>query len=156
MTAGAQQPSTDEQPGTRIQLDSVAALVAAVAGCAALHSAAADALERGGLPAYAAVARRRAEVDQLTAMYLVAEDRVAKGGIRRDLTSYTSYVEELTAAARERMTAIVTLEDIARFTKEEDYCASFIALEDDTMSKIGADDSGSSPAPSGAQAVANN
>jgi hypothetical protein len=156
VTAAAQPPSAEERRATRVPLDSVAALVAAVAGCAALHSAAADALERGGLPAYAEVARRRAEVDQLTAMYLVAEDRVAKGGIRRDLLAYASYVDELTAAARERMTAIVTLEDIARFTNEEDYCASFIALEDDTISRIGAEDPHAGPAPSGAQAVANN
>lgn len=156
-TASAQEPSRSESSPTRVELDSVAALVAAVAGCAALHSAAADALARGGLPAYADVARRRAEADQLTAMYLVAEDRVAKGGVRRDLTSYTSYVEQLTAAARERMAAIVTLQDIARFSKEEDYCASFIALEDETMSKIAAGDprSGASPgAPP--EAVANN
>ena len=61
-------------------------------------------------------------------------------GVRRDLMSYGSYVEDLTAAARQQMAAIVTLQDIARFTKEEDYCASFIALEDETMGKIAADD----------------
>lgn len=148
--AAAQEPGGGQQ---RVELDSVAALVAAVASCAALHSAAGDALERGGLAAYADVARRRAEVDQLTAMYLVAEDGVAKGGVRRDLTSYASYVEQLTAAAREQMAAIVTLQDIGRFKKEEDYCASFIALEDETMGKIGADDPRSNPAPN---AVASN
>lgn len=155
--AAAQQPGGGQQPGGRIELDSVAALVAAVAGCAALHSAAAQALERGGLPAYADVARRRAEADQLTAMYLIAEDRVAKGGLRRDPTSYASYVEQLTAAAKERMAEIVTLQDIARFSKEEDYCASFIALEDETMSKIAADDPRSIPAAGVArEAVADN
>jgi hypothetical protein len=123
----------------RIDLDSVAALVATVAGCAALHSAAADALERGGLAAYADVARRRAEVDQLTAMFLVAEDRVAKGGARRDYMSYASYVEDLTAAARAHMAAIVTLQDIDKFTNEEDFCASLVALEDETLAKINAD-----------------
>src|SRR5262245_55688499 len=60
VTASAQEPGRAPQSGARIELDSVAALVAAVAGCAALHSAAAEALERGGLPAYADVARRRA------------------------------------------------------------------------------------------------
>jgi hypothetical protein len=103
------------------------------------------------------VARRRAEVDQLTAMYLVAEDRVSKGGIRRDLTSYASYVEQLTASARQQMAAIVTLQDIARFTKEEDYCTSLIALEDETMGRIAADDPRSNLAPQAArEAVANN
>jgi hypothetical protein len=156
-SASAQEPGRVQQSGARIELDSVAALVAAVAGCAALHSAAAEALEHGGLPAYADVARRRAEADQLTAMYLVAEDRVAKGGVRREVTSYTSYVEQLTAAARQQMAAIVTLQDIARFTKEEDYCASFIALEDETMAKIGAEDPRTGPAAGAAsEAVANN
>lgn len=153
-TAAGQEPGS-AQP--RVELDSVAALVAAVAACAALHSAAADALEHGGLPAYADVARRRAEVDQLTAMYLVAEDRVSKGGIRHDLTSYASYVEQLTASARQQMAAIVTLQDIARFTKEEDYCTSLIALEDETMGRIAADDPRSNLAPQAARgAVANN
>ena len=140
-SAGAQEP----RPPQRIDLDSISALVATVAGCAALHSAAADALERGGLPAYADVARRRADVDQLTAMYLVSEDRVAKGGVRRDLMSYASYVEDLTAAAREQMAAIVTLQDIGKFSKEEDFCASLIALEDETLAKIDAESDPSLP-----------
>jgi hypothetical protein len=134
-TGAAAQPPA----GPRIDLDSVAALVAAVAGCAALHSSAADALERGGLAAYADVARRRAEADQLTAMFLVAEDRVAKGGARRDYMSYASYVEDLTAAARAHMAAIVTLQDIDKFTNEEDFCASLVALEDETLAKINAE-----------------
>ncbi|HET8699282.1 MAG TPA: hypothetical protein VFO94_17485, partial [Gammaproteobacteria bacterium] len=70
---------------------------------------------------------------------LVAEDRVAKGGVRRDFTSYASYVDDLTAAARDQMAAIVTLQDIDKFTNEENFCASLIALEDETLAKINAD-----------------
>ncbi len=39
--------------------------------------------------------------------YLLAEDRVAKGGTRRDPTEFTGYVEDLTAQARDRMANVV-------------------------------------------------
>ena len=107
----------------RIDLDSVAGLIATIASCAALHSAAADLLDREKLHEHAATARRRAEVDQLTAMYLLAEDRVAKGASREPLTAFTSAVEQLTAAASDRMGAIVKGEDSARIKREEDFCA---------------------------------
>jgi hypothetical protein len=122
-----------------IDLDSVAALVVTVTTCAALHAAAADVLDRENLRDHAETARRRAEVDQLTAMYLLAQDRVAKGGTPEPLTSYTSYVEQLTAAARDRMLAIVTSEDAVAFKREEDFCASFIPLEDEILGKISVD-----------------
>jgi len=121
----------------RIDLDSVTALVVTFASCAALHAAAADVLEREGLPDFAATARRRAQADQLTAMYLLAEDRVAKGGAPRELTSYTSYVEQLTAAAHDRMVALVKDADATGFKREEDYCSSLIPLEDEVVAKLG-------------------
>jgi len=132
-------PATHTQVAHRIDLDSVAALVVTVTSCAALHAAAAEVLERENLADHAETARRRGEVDQLAAMYLLAQDRVAKGGTPEPLTSYTSYVEQLTAAARERMLAIVTNENIAVFKREEDFCASFIPLEDEILGKISVD-----------------
>jgi hypothetical protein len=123
----------------RIDLDSVAALVATVASCAALHAAAADVLERERLPDHAAVARRRAHVDQLTAMYLLAEDRVAKGAARQDLTTFTSSVEQLTAAARVRMSAVVANENPTAFRREEDVCESLVPLEDEVLTKLAAE-----------------
>jgi hypothetical protein len=138
--ASAQQsPIGHAQVAHRIDLDSVAALVVTVTSCAALHAVAAEVLDREKLHDHAETARRRAEVDQLAAMYLLAEDRVAKGGAPKPLTSYTSYVEQLTAAARERMLAIVTNDDAAPFKREEDFCASFIPLEDEILGKISVD-----------------
>jgi hypothetical protein len=132
-----------------VDLDSVAALVVTVASCAALHSAAAEVLDREHLRDHAETARRRGEVDQLTAMYLLAQDRVAKGGTPQPLTSYTSYVEQLTAAARERMAALVSNADAAPFKREEDFCASFIPLEDEILGKISVDGEPSSAASAG-------
>jgi hypothetical protein len=123
----------------RLDLESGAALVVTVATCAALHAAPADMLDSGNLHEHAATARRRAEVDQLTAMYLLAEDRVAKGGAPQPLASFTSYVEELTAAAYDRMRAIVAHEDKSTFQREEDFCAQFIPLEDEVLGKISVD-----------------
>lgn len=128
-----------QQIAQRIDLDSVSALVVTVASCAALHAAAAEVLDRERLRDHAETARHRAEVDQLTAMYLLAEDRVAKGGTRQPLTSYTSYVELLTAAARGEMLAIVTNDDAAPFKREEDFCTSLIPLEDEILGKISVD-----------------
>jgi hypothetical protein len=135
--ASAQETPHAAQPVARhIDLDSVAALVVTVASCAALHSAAATVLEREHLRDHAETARHRGEVDQLTAMYLLAQDRVAKGGAPEPLTSYTSYVEQLTAAARDRMAALVTNADATPFKREEDFCASLIPLEDEILGKI--------------------
>ena len=72
-------------------------------------------------------------------MYLLAEDRIAKGGTPQPLTSFTSHVEQLTAAARDRMMALVTDEDVSTFRREEDFCASFIPLEDEILGKISVD-----------------
>ena len=139
MVASAQENGpTAQRVAQRVDLDSVTALVVTLASCAALHSAAAEMLEHE-LPDHAETARRRAQADQYTAMYLLAEDRVAKGGAPRALTSYTSYVEQLTAAGLERMTAILTKGDVAAFQKEEDLCSSLIALEDEALAKIGAE-----------------
>jgi hypothetical protein len=132
-------PDTHTQVALRIDLDSVAALVVTVASCAALHVVAAEVLERESLTDHAETARRRGQVDQLAAMYLLAQDRVAKGGIPQPLTDYTSYVEQLTAAARDRMFTIVTSEDVSAFKREEDFCASFIPLEDEILGKISVD-----------------
>jgi hypothetical protein len=138
--ASAQEsPAARTQVAHRIDLDSVAALVVTVASCAALHAVAAEMLEREHLLEHAATARRRAEVDQLAAMYLLAQDRVAKGGTPEPLTAYTSHVEQLTAAARDRMLTIVTSQDAGPFKREEDFCASFIPLEDEILGKISVD-----------------
>ena len=137
--APAEEPAAPPTAGGSIDLDSVAALVATVASCAALHAAAADVLDRERLPDHAAVARRRAHVDQLTAMYLLAEDRVAKGAARQDLTAFTSSVEQLTAAARVRMSAVVANEDPTAFRREEDVCESLVPLEDEVLAKLAAD-----------------
>jgi hypothetical protein len=136
--AAAQERAAQPVTG-RIDLDSIAALVVTFASCAALHAAAAEALERAALLPYAATARRRAGVDQLAVAYLLAEDRVAKGGTPRELASFTDYVEQLTAAARERMVAVVEDPDPAAYKREENICASLIPLEDEILSKLGAD-----------------
>jgi hypothetical protein len=128
-----------QESSQRIDLESVAALVAVVASCAALHAAAADVLDNEGLLAHAETARRRAQADQVTAMHLLAEDRVAKGGPPLELTAYTAQVEQLTAAARERMTAIVTHTEASQFEREEENCASLIPLEDEVLAKVAAD-----------------
>jgi hypothetical protein len=134
-----QGPATEQPVAQRIDIESVAALIVTVSSCAALHAAAADVLDRGDLREHADTARRRAEVDQLAAMYLLAQDRVVKGGNALPLTSYTSYVEQLTAAAYDRMAALVTNADTAPFKREEDFCASFIPLEDEILGKISVD-----------------
>lgn len=122
----------------RIDLDSITALAVQLASCAALHAAAADALERASMSDYAARARQRAEVDQLVTAYLLAEDRVAKGGIRREPATFTSYVEELTAQAHERMAAVVAAADPAAYKHEEAICSSLTPLVDEVLPKIGA------------------
>lgn len=129
----------EETAPQRIDLDSVAALVATVASCAALHAAAADVLDRERLSDHAEVARRRAHVDQLTAMYLLAEDRVAKGGARQDLGEFSAHVEQLTAAAYARMAAVVASDDPAAFRGEEDVSESLVALEDEVLAKLAQD-----------------
>jgi hypothetical protein len=139
VVSAQESPAAHTQVAHRIDLDSVTALVVTVASCAALHAVAAEVLERENLAEHAETARRRGQVDQLAAMYLLAQDRVAKGGTPEPLTSYTSYVEQLTASARDRMLAIVTNEDAAAFKREEDFCASFIPLEDEILGKISVD-----------------
>jgi hypothetical protein len=125
--------------GAHIDLESVDALVALAASCAALHAAAGELLEREGLNLHAETARRRAQADQVTAMHLLAEDRVAKGATPLELTAYTAQVEQLTAAARDRMTAILTHTDPALFESEEQVCSSLIPLEDEVLAKLTAD-----------------
>jgi hypothetical protein len=139
--AAAQEPldAAHHAAAARIDLDSVAALVVTLASCAALHDAAAEVLDGERMRDHAATARRRAEVDQIAAMYLLGEDRVAKGGAPQPFASFTPYVEQLTAAARDRMVAIVTAGDVARFKREEDFCASLIPLEDEILGKISVD-----------------
>jgi len=136
----AAQSGVPDSPGSeRFHVDSVIDLIVTAASCAALHAAAADALDSAHLDAHAATARRRAEADQLTAMYLLAEDRAAKGGTREPLTRFASDVEQLTAAAYERMRALVTNKDASSFEREEDLCARLIPLEDDILGKIPSD-----------------
>jgi len=131
------QQQSAQHAARRVDLDSVTALVITLASCAALHVAAAEVLDREQLQAHAATARRRAEVDQYTAMYLLAQDQVAKGGAPREPTSYTSYVEQLTAAAHDRMLVVVTSDDAASFKREEAACAELIPLEDEVLSQSG-------------------
>ncbi len=138
-TAQAEDTGANAHGAQRIDLDSVAALVATLGSCAALHAAAATMLDREHLPDYAETARRRAMADLLAAMYLLREDRVAKGGIPQELVAYTAYVEELTAAAAERVAAIVASGDPAPFKREEDFCGSLIPLEDEILAKIAAE-----------------
>lgn len=134
--AAAQEP-TLRPVANRIDLESVTALVVTFASCAALHAAAADALEAAGLPAdYSATARRRAEVDQLAVAYLLAQDRIAKGGIAPEPASFASYIEQLTAEASDRMRAIVADANPASYKKEEAICSSLIPLTDEILAKI--------------------
>ena len=49
----------------RVDLDSISALVATFASCAALHAAAAETLERADLRAYAETARRHLGIASL-------------------------------------------------------------------------------------------
>jgi len=137
--AGEQPIAVADPAAKRIDLDSIAALVVSVTTCAALHAAAADVLDREHLPQHAETARRRAQVDQVAAMYLLAQDHAVKGGPARELDSYTSYVEQLTGAAHERMVGIVTKEDAAPFKHEEAICTELIPLEDEILTKISAD-----------------
>ena len=123
----------------RVDLDSIGALVVTFASCAALHAAAAETLERADLRAYAETARRHAAIDQLAVTYLLAEDRIAKGGAPEDAASFTPYVEQLTAQARDRMIAIVENPDPAPYKREEAICSSLIPLEDEILAKISSD-----------------
>ena len=139
-TAAHAQEPTVQPIANRIDLESITALVVTFASCAALHKAAADALETAGLPAeYAVTARRRAEVDQLAVTYLLAEDRVAKGGPAREPAAFAAYVEQLTAQANDRMRAIVASADPAPYKREEAICSSLIPLTDEILAKISAD-----------------
>ena len=120
----------------RLDLHSISALVATFASCAALHVAAAKALDEAALHPHAATARRRAQIDQLAVTYLLAEDRAAKGGPAPDPASFTAYVEHLTAQAHGRMLAVVTNPDPAPYKKEEAICSSLTPLEDEILAKI--------------------
>jgi hypothetical protein len=135
-TAAGAQERTVTPVSSRIDLDSITALAVQLASCAALHAAAAEALERARMSDYAARARRRAELDQLVTAYLLAEDRVAKGGIRRDPAAFTTYVEDLTANARDRMAAVVAATDAAEYRREEAVCSSLTPLVDEVLAKI--------------------
>jgi hypothetical protein len=120
----------------RVDLDSITALVVTFASCAALHAAAAEALEGAEMLAYAETARRRAAVDQLAVTYLLAEDRAAKGAPPADPASFSAYVEQLTAEARERMVAIVKNPDPSPYKREEGICSSLTPLADEILAKI--------------------
>ena len=137
--AGAAAEERATPIANRVDLDSITALVVTFASCAALHAAAADALEGANLLPYADTARRRAEVEQLAVTYLLAEDRSAKGGSSLEPASFTAYVEQLTAHAREHMIAIVTNPDPTPYKREEQICSSLIPLEDEILAKISAD-----------------
>ena len=133
----AQEPAGPPAPVADLQ--SVAALVQRFASCAALHAAAAERLEHAGMVSYAEMARRRAGVDQLAISYLLAEERIAKGGIVREPFSLTPYAEELTAQASGRMAAIVADEDPAAYEREEAACSLLTPLADEILAKISAD-----------------
>jgi hypothetical protein len=138
-TSAAGQEHAATPIANRVDLDSITALVVTFASCTALHVAAAETLERAGLTAYAATARRRAEIDQLAVTYLLTEDRIAKGGAALEPASFTGYVQQLTAQARDRMLAIVENPDPAPYKREEAVCSSLIPLEDEILAKISAD-----------------
>ena len=126
-------------PTTASDLGSVAALVSQFASCAALHAAAAERLERADMWPYAEAARRRAGIDQLAITYLLAQERIANGGIARDPASLTPHAEELTAAASGRMTAIVAHADPEAYEREEAACSLLTPVADEILAKISAD-----------------
>jgi hypothetical protein len=134
--AGEERVAVGDSTATRIDLDSVAALVVSVTTCAALHSAAAEVLDREHLPQHAETARRRAQVDQVAAMYLLAQDHAAKGGPPRELDSYTSYVERLTAAATSEWR--LCDEGRCRPSARGSDRTELIPLEDEILAKISA------------------
>lgn len=128
-------PSAAPQPAAR---DSVTEVVLSVTSCAALHVVAMRALNDMGRTANAETARTRARADQVTAMYLLAQQRVALGGPPRPLASFEPYVQQLMAGAFERMAALVASGDVARFRSEEEFCASLLPLENEVAAKLNA------------------
>jgi len=119
-------------------LDSVTDVVLRVTSCAALHIVAMRALNDTGHSANADTARTRARADQVTAMYLLEQQRVAMGGTPQPLASFEPYVQQLMAGALERMAALVASGDVARFRGEEEFCASLLPLENEVAAKLGA------------------
>ena len=118
--------------------DSVTEVVLSVASCAALHVVAMRALTDMGRTVNAETARTRARADQVTAMYLLAQQRIALGGAPQPLASFEPYVQQLMAGAFERMAALIASGDVARFRSEEELCASLLPLEDEVAAKLNA------------------
>jgi len=133
-TSGA----TPSEATKRAAPDSVAALVVSVASCAALHVVSMRALTDTGHVVNAETARTRARADQITAMYLLAQERIAMGGAPRPLSSFEPYVQQLMAGSLERMAALVASGDVARFRSEEEFCVSLLPLENEVAAKLGA------------------
>ncbi|HUL83778.1 MAG TPA: hypothetical protein VL131_16640, partial [Gammaproteobacteria bacterium] len=79
-----------------------------------------------------------ARADQVTAMYLLAQQRIALGGPPQPLASFEPYVQQLMAGAFERMAALVASGDVARFRSEEQFCSSLLPLEDEVAAKLNA------------------
>ncbi|HUL82860.1 MAG TPA: hypothetical protein VL131_11985, partial [Gammaproteobacteria bacterium] len=96
-------PNEAPKPAAR---DSVTEVVLNVTSCAALHVVAMRALNDMGRTANAETARTRARADQVTAMYLLAQQRIALGGPPQPLASFEPYVQQLMAGAFERMAAL--------------------------------------------------
>jgi hypothetical protein len=129
--------NSNEAP-KRAAPDSVAALVVSVTSCAALHVVSMRALTDLGHTANAETARTRARADQVTAMYLLAQERIAMGGAPQPLASFEPYVQQLMAGSLERMAAIISSGDVARFRNEEEFCASLLPLENEVAAKLSA------------------
>jgi len=140
-TPTSAEETSDTQPGAAQKPaapDSVAELVVSVTSCAALHVVAMRALTDTGHTLNADTARTRARADQVTAMYLLAQQRVAMGGAPQPLASFEPYVQQLMAGSLERMAALVASGDVARFRSEEEHCASLLPLENEIAAKLGA------------------
>ena len=128
-------PNAAPQPDAR---DSVTEVVLSVTSCAALHVVAMRALTDMGRTVNAETARTRARADQVTAMYLLAQQRIALGGAPQPLASFEPYVQQLMAGSFERMAALIASGDVARFRSEEEFCASLLPLEDEVAAKLNA------------------
>jgi len=141
VTVTSAEETSDTHPNEapkRAAPDSVAALVVSVTSCAALHVVAMRALTDIGHTVNAETARTRARADQVTAMYLLAQERIAMGGAPQPLASFEPYVQQLMAGSLEQMAAIISSGDVARFRSEEDFCATLLPLESEVAAKLSA------------------
>ena len=83
--------------------------------------------------------KRRGQAAAVTAMYLLAQERIAHGGAPQPLSSFRPYVEQMISASLERVAAIIKNDDVAQFRSEEETCASLQSLENEVTAKIAAE-----------------